>query len=142
MKFPNENPKFVGFVVYKQGDNGTLFYIIFTGSVKSSVWTQGVQDDVVTIIQAGKWFGDRVLETDNLLRESTTSACERTELITLSKEAYEKLLDIQKTLDLQERVNFLKVVHLTSYCTEYSNILRGAKTKLEMFGKCAFPSHL
>jgi hypothetical protein len=34
MKFPNENPKFVGFVVYKQGDNGTLFYIIFTGSVK------------------------------------------------------------------------------------------------------------
>ncbi|CAK9217370.1 unnamed protein product [Sphagnum troendelagicum] len=66
--FPNENPKFVGFVVYKQGDNGTLFYIIFTGSVKSSVWTQGVQDDVVTIIQAGKWFGDRVLETDNLLR--------------------------------------------------------------------------
>jgi hypothetical protein len=34
MTFPNENPKFVGFVVYKQGDNGTLFYIIFTGSVK------------------------------------------------------------------------------------------------------------
>ncbi|CAK9215063.1 unnamed protein product, partial [Sphagnum troendelagicum] len=54
--------------IYKQGDNGTLFYIIFTGSVKSSVWTQGVQDDVVTIIQASKWFGDRVLETDNLLR--------------------------------------------------------------------------
>jgi hypothetical protein len=35
--------------------------------------------------------------------------CVQTELITLSKEAYEKLLDIQKTLDLQERVNFLKV---------------------------------
>jgi hypothetical protein len=34
MTFSNENPKFVGFVVYKQGDNGTLFYIIFTGSVK------------------------------------------------------------------------------------------------------------
>lgn len=34
MTFPNENPKFVGCVVYKQGDNGTLFYIIFTGSVK------------------------------------------------------------------------------------------------------------
>jgi hypothetical protein len=36
--------------------------------------------------------------------------CVQTELITLSKQAYEKILDIQKTPDLQERVNFLKVM--------------------------------
>lgn len=54
--------------------------------------------------------------------------CVQTELITLSKQAYEKILDIQKTPDLQERINFLKVViiphhfkHFHYKCQNFTN---------------------
>jgi hypothetical protein len=53
----------------------------------------------------------------------------QTELITLSKQAYEKILDIQKTPDLQERVNFLKVMiiphhfqHFHHKCQIFTNL--------------------
>ncbi|KAG0586761.1 hypothetical protein KC19_2G115100 [Ceratodon purpureus] len=97
-----------GYKAAKQGSKAFFFTIIFTGSVKCTYHQLGIQEDKTWIISAGKWFGDRVLEDWNYQWEYTIETNEKTELLTLTRRDYERVLDIKKTPELRERVSFLK----------------------------------
>ncbi|CAM6007652.1 unnamed protein product [Sphagnum balticum] len=96
-------------IVYNQGDTGNIFYIVFTGSVRSITVVEGVQDDVISHCHPGQSFGVTGIELDDCIRESTYVTAERTELLMLSKQDYDNILMIQETPELKERVRFLKV---------------------------------
>jgi hypothetical protein len=97
-----------GYRVAKQGGKAFYFFIIFTGSVKCTYHQLGVQEDKTWIIPSGKWFGDRVLEDWNYTWEYTIHTNKKTELLTLTRRDYERVLDIKKTPELRQRVSFLK----------------------------------
>ncbi|XP_073396103.1 uncharacterized protein [Physcomitrium patens] len=97
-----------GHRVCKQGSKAFSFIIIFAGSVKCTYHQLGMQEDKTWIIPAGKWFGDKVLEDWNYTWEFSVDTNEKTELLTLTRRDYEKVLKIKKTPELQERVSFLK----------------------------------
>ncbi|KAG0591434.1 hypothetical protein KC19_1G175700 [Ceratodon purpureus] len=98
-------------ILCKQGDIGYTLFIVFTGSVKAYTHVPGQQEDSVTTYGPGHWFGETVFEKTRVIWDSTFSTAERTEVLTLSKEEYEKILNIPGTEELKARLQFLKGIH-------------------------------
>ncbi|CAM6116411.1 unnamed protein product [Calypogeia fissa] len=94
--------------VYEQGASGSLFYIVFTGLVRASICEEGVQEPRTKVILPGDCFGELALLSDDLIMIDTAFTTERTELLTLSRDDYDKILKIEKTPEMKERVKFLK----------------------------------
>ncbi|KAJ3107471.1 hypothetical protein HDU97_004067 [Phlyctochytrium planicorne] len=76
-------------VVFKQGDPGTAWYIILTGSVSVLISKTGHIEDGVVVrqIPKGNGFGDLALVTD-APRSATIITDERSELIKVEKDDY------------------------------------------------------
>jgi len=82
----------------KEGETGTHFYIIKTGAVKVSK-----DGNEVATLKAGDHFGERSLLTAESTN-STVTAVERTEVMKLGKEAFDKTLGPLETILKKEQL--------------------------------------
>ncbi|KND02243.1 uncharacterized protein SPPG_02724 [Spizellomyces punctatus DAOM BR117] len=98
--------------VFRQGEIGTAWYIILTGSVVVQVSsTSRIEDSVpVTRLYAGEGFGDVALTNDRP-RGATIITAEPCELIYIEKEDYKAFSFIHEK-EIKEKMMFLRKVSL------------------------------
>jgi membrane protein YdbS with pleckstrin-like domain len=78
-------------LVYAEGDKGSVFYIIYDGSVR--VWRQeGEQEREIMILESGDKFGEGAL-IDNTTRSVTVNTLEDTDFLVMHKENFEWMID-------------------------------------------------
>ena len=78
-------------LVYAEGDKGSVFYIIYHGSVR--VWRQeGEQEREIMILESGDKFGEGAL-IDNTTRSVTVNTLEDTDFLVMHKENFEWMID-------------------------------------------------
>jgi signal transduction histidine kinase len=78
-------------ILYAEGDQGTVFYIIYEGSVR--VWRyEDEQEREIMLLEAGDKFGEGAL-LDMEPRSVTISTLEDTTFLVLHKEDFEWMLD-------------------------------------------------
>jgi len=80
-----------GKVLYAKGDTGTVFYIIYEGSVR--VWRyEGDQEREIMILETGDKFGEGAL-LDNAPRSATVTTREDSQFLVLHKDHFDWMLD-------------------------------------------------
>jgi hypothetical protein len=82
-------------LVFRQGDRGDKFYVVFTGKVGIDVTQQiagRISSEVrVTELARGEYFGERALH-NNEPRAATVTALQPTELLTIARDDYNRIL--------------------------------------------------
>ena len=110
-----------GHTVCQQGDVGTSFYIVLTGKVSILIKQQEAagsgdeeeEEDVeVGQLSAGDSFGELALMEEGSTRAATIKTVMPTEFLVVTKEDYDRILKSLKSDELEEKVEFLKNVHL------------------------------
>jgi CRP-like cAMP-binding protein len=79
-----------GEVLFKEGDIGDKFYIIYEGRIGISIGNKGL----VSELKKGDSFGELSLLFGQP-RSGTASVLEKTELITLCKDSYEQIIKVK-----------------------------------------------
>jgi putative ABC transport system ATP-binding protein len=84
--------------VFKQGDRGDFFYIVYYGSV--SVWAsqQGNKQQMIATLEPGSYFGETAL-ISNMPRNSTITADNDVVLFTLFKNDFMELVKKNPALE-------------------------------------------
>lgn len=100
-------------VLFKQGSIGQAFYIILTGSVDvivTHVNDEGESVDIlVNTLHEGASFGERALESEDLIRTASIITSESlTELIIISREEYQRIVSVMREGDMVDRVRLLR----------------------------------
>lgn len=80
-----------GETVFREGDAGEAFYIVFRGSVEIGKATPGGGEERLAIRRAGEGFGEMALLND-APRSASAVALERGELLTLSRQEFQELM--------------------------------------------------
>jgi len=107
--------------IFEQGDEGTTFYIIYSGAVKVCVLDQrggthsgsGRDGSCVCVLEDGDSFGELAL-LGNGLRAATVIAEMPTQLLRVEKVAYDNSLHRLHEQELHERMCFLQRIFLFS----------------------------
>jgi CRP-like cAMP-binding protein len=84
-----------GQIVIRQGDQGELFYLIRSGKVDVVIEKDG-KKDIVATLQAGQFFGELALKTDEP-RNATIIARAPSVFYTLGKADFKDALERSKT---------------------------------------------
>lgn len=90
-----------GDIVFRQGDEGDRFYVIYSGSVEVRVDEEGRQKKSVTL-GVGDYFGEVALMT-GAARNATVVCKEPVELLSLDKDSFKDTISRIKTLEEQLR---------------------------------------
>src|SRR5688572_15293694 len=77
--------------IFFQEDDGDTFYVILSGQVKVSVTSPDGQEAILVMLDAGESFGEFAL-LDDQPRSATIEATQRTEVLTLRKDDFHRLL--------------------------------------------------
>jgi CRP-like cAMP-binding protein len=109
-----------GDILFKEGDPGNKFYIIYDGRIGISIEGKGI----VTELKKGDSFGELSLLFGQT-RAGTAVVLERTELISLTRESYELIIKVrnrQKTHTnlCADHFKFLKTVPLFANLSKQS----------------------
>lgn len=80
-----------GEVLFEEGEPGDCFYLVSKGAVEISKSTPRGGTDKLAVRRAGEAFGEMALLND-APRSATAKTLEETELLTLSREDFERLL--------------------------------------------------
>ena len=109
-------------VVFEQGDEGSVFYIIYSGAVKVMVADPRMErasslgsqyGSCVAALEDGDSFGELAL-LGNGLRAATVLTAMSTQLLRVEKVAYETSLHRLHEQELRERMRFLQRIFLFS----------------------------
>ncbi|KAI8845400.1 cyclic nucleotide-binding-like protein [Chytridium lagenaria] len=108
-------------VVFKQGDTGTAWFIIFEGRVTVQISRSGKLTDMAAVKQLGRGegFGDLALVAD-APRSATIITDERTELIKVEKEDYNRIIKSIHEKQNLEMYSFLRRMPVFSSWTRGS----------------------
>ena len=79
-------------VIFHEGDPGDSLHVVVAGRVKITRESAGGEEAIVATLGAGESFGELVL-LDGAARSATATAMEPTETVTLSRVAFESLVD-------------------------------------------------
>ena len=117
-------------VIFEQGDEGTSFFILFTGAVKVLVNRGGLQGaegygSCVCVLEDGDSFGELAL-LGNGIRAATIMSAMPTQLLRVEKVAYDLCLHRLHEAELKEKTHFLKRIFLFHEWTE-EDLIRLAK---------------
>ena len=94
--------------VCRQGDLGTTFYIVLSGSLNVTVTNEiSGQEVTVTKLFAGDSFGELALMMDMNRRSATVTTRDQCELLKVAKADYDFILKRVKAEELNEKVSFL-----------------------------------
>ena len=109
-------------VIFEQGDEGTSFFILFTGAVKVLVNRGGLQGaegygSCVCVLEDGDSFGELAL-LGNGIRAATIMSAMPTQLLRVEKVAYDLCLHRLHEAELKEKTHFLKRIFLFHEWTE------------------------
>lgn len=80
-----------GETVFREGDAGDAFYIVFRGSVEIGKATRGGGEERLAIRRAGEGFGEMALLND-APRSASAMALERGELLSLGRQEFQELM--------------------------------------------------
>lgn len=80
-----------GEVLFDEGEPGDCFYVVSEGSVEIVKGTQGGGEEKLAVRRAGEAFGEMALLND-APRSATARAVEHSQLLTLSRDDFQKLL--------------------------------------------------
>ena len=106
-----------GHKVFEQGEVGTAFYMLLTGTVAVEVASEDGGDAVeVGQLGEGDSFGELALMQEGSLRAATIKAVEPCELLKVEREQYNVILKTLMSDELQEKVDFLRQVSLFREC--------------------------
>lgn len=98
----------VGRSVFRQGDMGLHWYIVFSGCVQVIVVDEAVgQERIVATVRAGGNFGDIALRT-TAPRAASVVCCEPTVLLTLAKSDYDLIVSRYHQRRVMVMAEFLK----------------------------------
>lgn len=81
-----------GTELFRQGDAGTTFYVIISGSVKIYTKNEEGKEKIIAIFQAGDSFGEFSL-IDGETRSASARTLEDSEFFTISREDFHDLID-------------------------------------------------
>ena len=119
--------------VFNQGDAGTAFYVILSGSVRVKVRNMMRADDpgyVAAVLIAGKGFGELALHTEGALRAASIVPIEQTELLCLEKNDYNRILKMSQEVEADVKFRFVSELPFFSTCsTREIQKLSGIMTK-------------
>lgn len=112
--------------IFTQGDEGTTFYIIYSGAVKVMVKDKESHDaSCVCVLEDGDSFGELAL-LGNGLRAATVQPSMPTQLLLVEKHAYDESLQRMHESELEERMRFLQRIFIFSQWTD-EDLLRLTK---------------
>ncbi|KAJ3086333.1 hypothetical protein HK102_013256 [Quaeritorhiza haematococci] len=94
--------------VFRQGEAGTAWFIILSGSVSVQISKTGMIEDSVPVgvMRAGQGFGHLALVNDKP-RSATILTNEACDLIVIEKHDYNRIIRFYHEKDLKEKVKFL-----------------------------------
>ena len=101
----------VGDVVFHEGEPGDKLYLILEGKVRISRNVSGMGEEALAVLGPGDAFGDMSL-IDEFPRSADARVHERCRLLSISKDAMEDLLFLQKDLAYEILWNFVKILSL------------------------------
>lgn len=87
-----------GEVVFKQGDDADAFYLVRYGFVKVFSGDGRGSEKVLAYLKEGHYFGEMALIKEGVKRTATVQTTNRTELIKISRDDFQKLLEIHPNL--------------------------------------------
>jgi len=90
-----------GEVVFKQGDYSRDFYIIKSGQVEISVRNLFQDIKVLAVLKNGDFFGEMALFDKNSTRSATATAIQKTSLLKIPGDEFEKLLKERPTISFK-----------------------------------------
>ena len=104
--------------VCRQGEFGSTFYIVLSGTLRVTVTNELSGDEVnVTNLFAGDSFGELALMVGSNRRSATVTTHDTCQLLKVDKKDYDFILKRVKAEELNETVSFLKdipIFHKTS----------------------------
>ena len=112
-----------GEVVVRQGEPGSVFFVIVVGRVFVSIREPGTGEDKrVATLHNGDSFGELALMQPDALRAATVVAAESTEFLTIGREDYHRILGTANEESLAEKVACL--ARLPAFASTPTNMLR------------------
>ncbi len=100
-----------GDMIFNQGDEADIFYIVRYGFVKISETRKDGKERVLAYLKGGHYFGEMALVKKNEKRMAAVTAINRTELIGISREDFINIIEsnprvkssLKKTIEKTER---------------------------------------
>ncbi len=89
-----------GEVIFRKEDPGYILYLIVSGAVKIAVSSGEGEEIILTIMGAGQFFGELAL-FDEQARSADAEAIENTEVLTLQREEFLKVLESRPRVAIQ-----------------------------------------
>ncbi|KAJ3414549.1 hypothetical protein HDV05_006463 [Chytridiales sp. JEL 0842] len=122
-------------VVFYQGDVGTAWFIILSGSVAIKKSATGRFEDSKTMlyIKKGEGFGDLALVND-APRTASIQAAERTELLRVEKDDFNRIMKFIKAKEVSETYNFLKKIPVFKDWPKLALSTVGANMRTKIYG--------
>lgn len=80
-----------GEIIFKEEEPGNYFCIILNGAVRISTIVPGVGEETLSILHTGDFFGEMAL-IDEVNRSATALAHQDSEILLISKEAFNKIV--------------------------------------------------
>ncbi|KAJ3164075.1 hypothetical protein HK101_000534 [Irineochytrium annulatum] len=119
-------------LVFKQGDAATAWYIILSGSVSVQISQSGRLEDnrLIRKLSKGDGFGDLAL-VHNIPRTATITTDERTELMKIEKDDYNRILRFIREKEMNELYHFIRKMPVFANWTRASlmTIVANMRTK-------------
>jgi CRP-like cAMP-binding protein len=103
-----ERPK-LGTHVFHEGEAGDKLYLILEGKIRISRTLPGMGEEALAVLGPGEAFGEMSLIED-VPRSADAIVHERVRLLTITRDAFEDLLFINKELAYEILWNFVKIL--------------------------------
>jgi CRP/FNR family transcriptional regulator len=92
LEYINEEKYYEGEIIFEENDSGDKLYIIKSGGVKIIKIIEEDKEKTLAIFSKGILFGEMAI-LDNSVRSATAKAIEDTQVFTITRENFEKLIE-------------------------------------------------
>jgi CRP/FNR family cyclic AMP-dependent transcriptional regulator len=96
-------------VIFREGEIGDALYVVLQGEVRISREVAGMGEEALTILARGEAFGEMSVMND-FPRSADAKAHTATELLAVSRDAFEDLLFLDKDLAYEILWNFVRTL--------------------------------
>ena len=128
-----------GAVVFNQGDPGSTFYIVLSGSVSVSIRAgESESEEHVASLYNGDSFGELALLREGSVRSATVRAETDVEFLVISREDYNTILGAVTEDQLAEKIDFL--IALPAFAGVPLSMIRSVAYVLTTRGKDVKPA--
>lgn len=98
-----------GETVFRQGDEADAFYLVRYGFVKITEKRDGGREKVLAYLKGGQYFGDMALMNEGGRRMATVTALDRTELMRISREDFNYIIQSVPRIRMNIEKNIKKI---------------------------------